>query len=173
LNDARTTNVGGSIPRRRAERGDRIQSGNLSPRYVRLGDGGDVAFEAVAEPCRTSTPGLTLADTEALWRGSAETRGAKGKPKLLVDVLTLATPLEAKYLVKLLTGDLRHRIARKDWWKTASRARSHNHSLVRMANMLTGDIGEARRALARVVARRYDAAVPSAEISCWQRPLPT
>src|SRR5713101_9061877 len=107
LKDARTTNVGGSILAEALSAATGLSLENLSPRYVRLGDAGDVAFEAVAERGRVNAPSLTLEQTEALLARLSETRGAKGKQTLLVEVLTRATPLEAKYLVKLLTGDLR------------------------------------------------------------------
>ena len=48
LKDARTTNVGGSILAEALSAATGFSLENLSPRYVLLGDGGDVAFEAVA-----------------------------------------------------------------------------------------------------------------------------
>ena len=143
LNDARTTNVGGSIIAEALSAATGFSLENLSPRYVRLGDGGDVAFEAVAERGRANAPGFALADTEALLARLSETRGAKGKQKLLVDVLTSATPLEAKYLVKLLTGDLRIGLREGLVEDAIARAFSQPLAKIAMANMLTGDIGEA------------------------------
>jgi DNA ligase-1 len=143
LKDARTTNVGGSILAEALSVATGFSLENLSPRYVRLGDGGDVACEAVAERGRVNAPSLTLADTEALLARLSETRGAKGKQKLLVEVLTHATPLEAKYLVKLLTGDLRIGLREGLVEDAIARAFSQPLAEVAMANMLTGDIGEA------------------------------
>jgi DNA ligase-1 len=141
--DARTTNVGGSILGEALSAATGFSLENLSPRYVRLGDGGDVAFEVVAESGRLNAPSLTLADTESLLARLSETRGAKGKQKLLADVLMRATPLEAKYLVKLLSGDLR--IGLREGLVEDAIARAFGKPLaeVAMANMLTGDIGEA------------------------------
>ena len=79
----------------------------LSPRYVRLGDAGEVAFEAVQEKHTANQPGITLAETESLITRLSETRGTKNKTALLATILGEATPLEAKYLVKLLVGDLK------------------------------------------------------------------
>jgi DNA ligase-1 len=143
LKDARTTNVGGSILAEALSATTGFSAENLSPRYVRLGDGGDVAFEAVAERGRVNAPSLTLADTEALLARLSETRGAKGKQKLLVEMLTRATPLEAKYLVKLLTGDLRIGLREGLVEDAIARAFAQPLAEVAMANMLTGDIGEA------------------------------
>jgi DNA ligase-1 len=141
--DARTTNVGGSILAEALSAATGFSLENLGPRYVRLGDGGDVAFEAMAERGRVNAPSLTLADTESLLARLSETRGAKGKQKLLADVLMRATPLEAKYLVKLLSGDLR--IGLREGLVEDAIARAFGKPLaeVAMANMLTGDIGEA------------------------------
>jgi DNA ligase-1 len=143
LKDARTTNVGGSILAEALSAATGLSLENLSPRYVRLGDGGDVAFEAVAERGRGNAPGLTLEQTESLLARLSETRGAKGKEKLLADVLARATPLEAKYLVKLLTGDLRIGLREGLVEDAIARAFSQPLAEVAMANMLTGDIGEA------------------------------
>src|SRR5258708_7749780 len=143
LKDARTTNVGGSILAEALSAATGFSLENLSPRYVRLGDGGDVAFEAVAERGRGNAPGLTLAQTESLLARLSETRGAKGKPSLFADVLARATPLEAKYLVKLLTGDLRIGLREGLVEDAIARAFGQPLNAVAMANMLTGDIGEA------------------------------
>ncbi len=143
LKDARTTNVGGRILSESLSTATGFSVEDLSPRYVRLGDAGDVAFEVVAERKGMNAPSLTLAYTDSLLVSLSETRGAKGKQKLLVEVLTSATPLEAKYLVKLLTGDLR--IGLREGLVEDAIARAFGKPLgdVAMANMLTGDIGEA------------------------------
>jgi DNA ligase-1 len=117
---------------------------NLRPRYVRLGDSGDVAFEAFTETkgSENSTPTLTLAATHALIESLSETRGTKNKKALLVGALRRATPSEAKYLVKSLVGDLR--IGLKEGLVEDAIARAFGRLLADVArvNMLTGDIGE-------------------------------
>jgi DNA ligase-1 len=116
---------------------------DLRPRYVRLGDSGEVAEEAVRETRGESPePAITLADTEALIALLSGTRGTKNKQALLADVLGRATALEAKYLVKLLAGDLR--IGLKEGLVEDAVARAFEQPLARVAqaNMLTGDIGE-------------------------------
>ncbi|HSP63026.1 MAG TPA: ATP-dependent DNA ligase [Pyrinomonadaceae bacterium] len=143
LKDARTTNVGGNMLAEALSAATGFSLENLSPRYVRLGDGGDVAFEVVAERTRVNAPSLTLEQTESLLARLSETRGAKGKQELLVEALTGATPLEAKYLVKLLTGDLRIGLREGSVEDAIARAFAQPLATVAMANMLTGDIGEA------------------------------
>src|SRR5215208_2291269 len=144
LHDARTTNVGGGMLRDAIAEVTELEVEDLRPRYVRLGDSGDVAFEAFAETKggADARPTLTLADTQALIERLSETRGAKNKKALLVAALTPATPAEAKYLVKLLVGDLR--IGLKEGLVEDALARAFGRQLsdVARVNMLSGDIGE-------------------------------
>jgi DNA ligase-1 len=143
LSDSRTTNVGGSIISNALSEATGFSLEDLLPRYVRLGDGGEVAFDAVREAKRDyQPPAFTLAETEILIAGLSETRGTKSKTGLLVNALQRATPLEAKYLVKLLVSDLR--IGLKEGLVEDAIARAFNQPLsdVAQANMLLGDIGE-------------------------------
>ena len=114
----------------------------LYARYVRLGDPGELAAEIVQETKRSFNPTITLAETESLIARLSETRGIKNKTALLAAVLHRASPLEAKYLVKLLAGDLR--IGLREGLVEDAIARVFGQSLadVAYANMLLGDIGE-------------------------------
>src|SRR5215216_8029693 len=98
LNDARTTNVGGSIISAALSEATGFSLEDLYPRYVRLGDPGELAAEIVMETKRSVEPTITLAETESLIARLSETRGIKNKTALLTTVLHHATPLEAKYL---------------------------------------------------------------------------
>jgi DNA ligase-1 len=144
LNDARTTNVGGGMLRDAISEVSGLDVENLRPRYVRLGDSGEVAREAFDETGRglVVKPTFTLAETESLIATLSETRGTKNKREALVEALTRATPLEAKYLVKLLIGDLR--IGLQEGLVEDAVARAFERSLADVArvNMLVGDIGE-------------------------------
>jgi len=140
--DARTTNVGGSIISAALSEATGFSSEDLYPRYVRLGDPGDLAAEIVRETGRVTQPTITLAEMESLITRLSETRGIKNKTALLAVVLHHATSLEAKYLVKLLSGDLR--IGLREGLVEDAIARVFGKSLedVAYANMLLGDIGE-------------------------------
>src|SRR5689334_25348602 len=141
-NDARTTNVGGSIISAALSEATGFSPEDLYPRYVRLGDPGDLAAEIIKEAKRTFEPSVKLAETESLIARLSETRGIKNKTALLAAVLHNASPLEAKYLVKLLSGDLR--IGLREGLVEDAIARVFGQSLVDVAyaNMLLGDIGE-------------------------------
>ena len=76
LHDARTTNVGGGLLRDAISEVTGLEVENLRPRYVRLGDSGEVAHEAFAETgAETSAPRHTLAGTQNLIQTLSETRG--------------------------------------------------------------------------------------------------
>lgn len=140
--DARTTNVGGSIISAALSEATGFSPEDLYPRYVRLGDQGDLAAEIVRETGRVTQPTITLAEMESLITRLSETRGIKNKTGLLTAILHHATPLEAKFLVKLLSGDLR--IGLREGLVEDAIARVFGKSLedVAYANMLLGDIGE-------------------------------
>ena len=141
--DARTTNVGGSIISEALVSATGLHWDDLGARYARWGDSGDVAFEMFCEAKPDNTASVSLADTERVLARLSSTRGKKAKTALLTDVLSKATALEAKYLVKLLSGDLR--IGLREGLVEDAIARAFKRSLadVSMANMLRGDIGEA------------------------------
>lgn len=182
LADARTTNVGGSIISAALSAATGFSPEDLYPRYVRLGDPGDLAAEIVKESRKTYTPTITLAETESLISRLSETRGIKNKTALLTAVLHHATPLEAKYLVKLLSGDLR--IGLREGLVEDAIARVFAQSLadVAYANMLLGDIGEtatrARAADLKDVSMRlfhpikFMLATPAADLTDVARTMP-
>jgi len=143
LSDARTTNVGGSILSEAMTSATGASPESLSARYARWGDAGDVAFELFVEAKPENEPSLTLAKTEDVLAQLSLTRGKKAKTELLTGALSKATALEAKYLVKLLSGDLR--IGLREGLVEDAIARAFKQPLaeVSLANMLRGNIGEA------------------------------
>lgn len=181
-NDARTTNVGGSIISAALSEATGLSPEDLYPRWVRLGDPGELAEEIVREVRQSFQPTVTLAETESLISRLSETRGIKNKTALLTTVLHRATPLEAKYLVKLLAGDLR--IGLREGLVEDAIARVFGQPLadVSYANMLLGDIGEtaarARRADLRDVNMRlfhpikFMLATPAADLTDIARTMP-
>lgn len=180
--DARTTNVGGSIISAALCEVTGFSPEDLSPRYVRLGDPGDLAAEIIKEAGSVSQPTITLAETESLITRLSETRGIRNKTALLTAVLQHATPLEAKYLVKLLSGDLR--IGLREGLVEDAIARVFGKSLedVGYANMLLGDIGEtatrARAGELRDISMRlfhpikFMLATPAADLTDIARTMP-
>lgn len=141
--DARTTNVGGRIITDALAEATGFGVEELLPRYVRLGDAGEAAYELVmdARGDRQSAT-ITLAETESLILQLSQTRGIRNKTALLAQILRKATPPEAKYLIKLLVSDLRIGLREGLVEDAIARAFDHSRSEVAYANMLLGDIGE-------------------------------
>jgi len=114
----------------------------LTTAYRRHGDLGAVAGEVL--PARMGQ-GLGVLEVEAAFRQIAAARGPAAKAALVRDLLSRATPLEAQYIVKIMTGDLR--IGLKESLVEDAIARAYSGSLaeVQRANMLLGDIGQTVR----------------------------
>ena len=85
---------------------------------------------------------LNVRDVAAKFREIAAARGPAAKAALARELLSQATPLEAKYIIKIMTGDLR--IGLKESLVEEAIAKAFGGTLgeVQRANMLLGDIGE-------------------------------
>jgi DNA ligase-1 len=110
----------------------------LREAYRKLGDLGAVAGAVL--PQRESSLGIIAA--ESFFRQIAAARGPAAKTALVHQMLTQCTPLEAKYVVKIITGDLR--IGLKESLVEEAIAKAYGSTLpeVQRANMLLGDLGE-------------------------------
>lgn len=114
----------------------------LTAAYRKMGDLGAVAAEVLP---KRSDQGLGVLDVETTFRQIAVSRGPSSKAAIVRGLLSRATPLEAKYIVKIMTGDLR--IGLKESLVEEAIAKTYGTTLsdVQRANMLLGDIGEALR----------------------------
>lgn len=125
--------------------------GELSQIYKRHGDTGSVAAEALADSMEEKRRGLgpksgiALIEVQRVFSEIASARGPAPKAVLLRALLERVTPLEAKYIVKIIGGDLR--IGLKESLVEEAIARAFDAPLdqVKRANMLLGDIGETLR----------------------------
>ncbi len=111
----------------------------LTEIYRKHGDAGSVAADAL--PQRPES-GLLLTEVQRAFYEIAAARGPAAKGFLLRQLLERATPLEAKYIVKVISGDLR--IGLKESLVEEAIARAFEAPLgeVKRANMLLGDLGE-------------------------------
>jgi ATP-dependent DNA ligase I len=116
--------------------------GEINAAYRRHGDLGAVAGEILGEH---AGQGLGVLEVEVAFREIAAARGPAAKTALVRDLLSRATPLEAKYIIKIITGDLR--IGLKESLVEEAIAKAYGGSLVEVqrANMLLGDVGETVR----------------------------
>jgi len=118
----------------------------LTAAYRKHGDLGAVAGELLPE---RSGQGLGVLEVGKMLREIAAARGPAAKSALARDLLARATPLEAKYIVKIMTGDLRIGLKESLVEEAIAQAYSGGPSGslkdVQRANMLLGDIGETLR----------------------------
>lgn len=114
----------------------------LTGAYRKFGDLGAVAGEVLQARSRQS---LGILEVAAAFRQIAAARGPAAKTALVRELLSRATPLEAKYIVKIITGDLR--IGLKESLVEEAIAKAYGGQLpeVQRSNMLLGDIGETLR----------------------------
>jgi DNA ligase 1 len=140
-----TLQVGGSLLWKLVEELSGKTSQELTDAYRRHGDLGDVAGEVL--PARRSANGALndVIEVEKHFRQIAAARGPAAKSALLRDLLGRATPLEAKYLVKIMTGDLRIGLKESLVEEAIAKAFASKLAEVQRANMLLGDIGETLR----------------------------
>lgn len=111
----------------------------LSASYRKFGDLGAVAGAVLHE---REGQGLNVLEVETPFRQIAAARGPAAKTALVRDLLARATPLEAKYIVKIITGDLRIGLKESLVEEAIGKAYGHTLAEVQRANMLLGDIGE-------------------------------
>jgi DNA ligase 1 len=114
----------------------------IAAAYRRHGDLGAVAGDVLP---KHAEQGVSALEVERVLRQIAAARGIAPKTTLLRELLTRATPVEAKYIIKIMTGDLR--IGLKESLVEEAIAKAYGHTLaeVQRANMLLGDIGETTR----------------------------
>ena len=115
----------------------------LAPTLRHHGDIGAGA-EEILQAQQTPSP-LVLADIAAIYDALARLRGPAAKQSLFEQTLAQLSALEAKYFIKLCTGELR--IGLKESLVEEALARCYHQLLVSVqrANMLIGDISETLR----------------------------
>lgn len=118
------------------------EEGQLTSAYRRHGDLGAVAGDVLPQH---AGQGLGVLEVSEAFREIAGARGPAVKSALARDLLTRATPLEAKYIVKIMTGDLRIGLKESLVEEAVAKAFGIEPSAVQRANMLLGDIGETLR----------------------------
>jgi len=122
--------------------------------YLKHGDLGEVAQILLAEKKETTlfSEPLSISDVEDAF---SEMRSAKGKgsaaarKSLVRSLLLRATPLEAKYLVKVLTGEMRTGLVHGLLEEAVAKAYGLPAAEVARAHLLLGDVGLLASAAAR------------------------
>jgi DNA ligase 1 len=116
----------------------------LTAAYRRHGDLGAAAYDVL----RSVAPAkgtLTVLQVAEAFRAIARASGPAAKSALITGLLERAAALEAKYLVKIITGELRIGLKENLVEEAIAKAYAATPAEVQRANMLLGDIGETLR----------------------------
>jgi DNA ligase-1 len=156
--EERTLGVGGANLSRVIAEASGKAGENLGTTYRMHGDLGDMAEELLRDShCRGD---LSLADVAELFDNLAAARMQVQKLELLAKAFAKTSAGDVKYIVKIITGDLR--IGSKESLVEEAIAKAFERPLaeVRRANMMTGDVGEtltlaAENKLASAVVRLF------------------
>jgi DNA ligase-1 len=141
--EERVVGVGGSSLVRAVAAAAGRPGENLGKIYRRHGDLGDMAEELLRDSHGEGD--LTLAEVAALFSGLSAARTQREKDELLGRTIARASAADVKYIVKILTGDLRIGSRESLVEEAIAGAFDRNVVDVRSANMFLGDIGETLR----------------------------
>jgi DNA ligase-1 len=117
---------------------------SLTAAYRRHGDLGAAAYEVLRSVAPAHST-LTVLQVAEAFRAIARASGPAAKSALIASLLQQATALEAKYLVKIITGELRIGLKESLVEEAIAKAYGAAPADVQRGNMLLGDIGETLR----------------------------
>jgi len=137
--DERTLQVGWSLIRRAVLEVARASPDDFRRTYARLGDSGETAEALLGG--RTVHRPRSLQEIAGFFDVLAATPGPAQKLTLLQDCLRDLAPVEAKYLIKILTGDLRIGLRDGLVEEAIALACEQADETVRDAVMIAGDLG--------------------------------
>ncbi len=137
--DAGTTQVGGAIVFDALAAVSGRDPAELGERYVAHGDLGDLTGEVLAG---RPPSGVALLDLEAFCRALAGASGTNTRRAAVREMMGRLGAVEARYLVKLLGGELRIGLKEAQVEEAIAKAFGRPLADVRRANLLRGDVGE-------------------------------
>ncbi|PTX94308.1 ATP-dependent DNA ligase [Opitutus sp. ER46] len=147
--DGRVLTLGWAVIKRAVLEVAGLSEADYRAAYHRFADAGEAA-EALLQRARPgqahAAASPTLAAVAELFAEIAATRGPVAKLEWLQRCLAVMTPAEAKYLVKIVTGDLRIGLKEGLVEEAIAAATAEPTEAIRQANMLAGDIAEVTRA---------------------------
>src|SRR6185437_9324119 len=137
--DRRTLNVGGSLLSKALAEASHANRQAMHAAYRRYGDLGSAAQDLL-ESHKPSGEPLTIEEIEHAFNAIAAARGPGAKLPILLDLLRRAEPIEAKYLIKLTTGDMRTGVKQSLVEEAIADAYQAEIAAVRRAIMLQGNL---------------------------------
>jgi DNA ligase-1 len=138
-----TLQVGGTLLWRIVQEVSGKSGPEMTATYRQLGDLGAVAGEIL--PMDKTGADLKPSEVQERFRQIAAARGPAAKSELVRELLRQVTPLEAKYILKIITGDLRIGLKESLVEEAIAKAFGSPVSDVQRANMLLGDVGQTLR----------------------------
>jgi DNA ligase-1 len=141
-NDARKLNAGGALLSRAVLAVAGVDHTQLTAAYRRHGDLGAAAHDLLVAPQgkAPSTATLTLDEVADAFAAMAVARTTAARSSLVEGLLTRATALEAKYLLKLMLGDMRIGVKQSLIEEAIAVASGTEVAAVRHAVMLEADL---------------------------------
>jgi DNA ligase-1 len=142
--DGRTLNCGWAIIKAALLAVSGTSEADYRATYQRYSDTGDTAQAILLG--HTAHEPWPVADWPRFFGELAATRGPLDKKTLLQERLARLDPLAAKYLIKIITGDLRIGLKEGLVEEAVAAAFDRPPEAIREANMLSGDLGATARA---------------------------
>ena len=138
--DPRVLNIGGAVVYRALTAVSGLSKERLREIGVGLGDQSELAGKVL--PGKTQPQPFAMAEAQRLFDELERTRGPLAKGELLQTTLARLEPNEARYVIKILTGELR--IGLKDGLLEEALAAAFDQKAeeIREANMLLGNLGK-------------------------------
>jgi len=142
LTDARTLNVGWSALMNAVQQVSGASDEDIHQAYLDRGDLGEMAQRLLSSSSRSSVDELSPAAVHNKLAELVKVSGAANKLSVVLDLFRSLTPEETKYVIKIITGDLRIGLKENTVEESIARAFDRPAEAVRRANMMLGDIGE-------------------------------
>ncbi len=138
--DGRNLSVGGALLAKAVAARSGASPEALTLAFRHHGDIGAAAEELISSPPAGTPP--TLADLEAVLAAIADARGPAAKLRVLDPLLARCSAREAKYILKLISGDMRIGVKQSLVEDAIAAAYGREVEAVRHAGMLLGSLGE-------------------------------
>jgi DNA ligase-1 len=139
--DTRKLQVGGQMIVRAIETVTRVDDDRFHAVYRKYGDLG-AASEELLLVANIEPQHLALADIATRLDALTTARTQVARSAQLIDLLRSVSPLEAKYLIKLITGDMRTGVKQSLVEEAIAAATDREVAAVRHAGMLLGDLAQ-------------------------------
>ena len=141
--DARKLNAGGALLTKAALAVTGATDAALGTAYRRHGDMGSAVHDLLADRGQLPAATLTLAEVSEAFAAMAVAKTTAIRAGLVEALLRRVTPVEAKYLIKLMLGDMRIGVKQSLIEEAIAVAASADVTAVRHAVMLEADLGAA------------------------------